>query len=82
VVEASRVNRLRTESSLANWLRTESSPAKWSRTKLLSKQLQSERGWKEWVWENMQWDLLEKGFPWGVTVHSEAELQHPDATVG
>jgi len=24
--------------------------------------MQSERGWKEWVWENMQWDLLDEGF--------------------
>ena len=36
--------------------------------------LQSERGWKEWVWENKQWGLLDEGFSWDVTVHSETGL--------
>ena len=33
--------------------------------------LQSERTWKEWVWENKQWGLLDEGFSSDVTVHSE-----------
>jgi len=72
--ESSHANWLRIKSSRVNWLRTESSRAKWSRTRLLSKKLQSERGWNEGVWGNLQWDLLEEGFPWGVTVRSETEL--------
>ena len=36
--------------------------------------LQSERGWKEWVWENKQWGLLDEGFFWDVTVHSKTGL--------
>jgi len=65
---------LRTESSCKKLVEGRILPCKVVEDKIALKKNCRVRGWKEWVWGNMQWDLLEEGFPRGVTVHSETEL--------